>query len=373
MSNIKLNKEHYELLLKCIEIADFTEWNEFVGTFTQPKQIIRLRGADLSKKKIKGANFSTPNGESSDLFEVNFEGAVLDGCIFDKAYLFNSIFKDTKIQGCNFTNSKLQEADFSNSEITMTCLYKANINKANLKNAYLLDCDSQETNFRQSDLTGVKIIGSEFMRLPTSSNICGTNFMGAKFDSNTYLFQCQISKETDFRTPSYRQIKYSSGLKQTVEYCNRRHNWMEWYETHNIVKSFLVRLFWICSDYGRSTTRIINVFIGSSLLFALIYFMFPSLIEGLGNGQLLRSIYFSVVTMTTLGFGDMHANANNSISQIILIIHVILGYVLLGALITNLSILFSSDGPAIRLSKLPKNIRRTSFTISDVPPENNQT
>ena len=69
-------------------------------------------------------------------------------------------------------------------------------------------------------------------------------------------------------------------------------------------------------------------------------------------GHLLaRAMYFSIVTMTTLGFGDMHATKSGDIWGLlgygILSAQVIVGYVMLGALITRLGILFTSDGPAL--------------------------
>jgi hypothetical protein len=60
----------------------------------------------------------------------------------------------------------------------------------------------------------------------------------------------------------------------------------------------------------------------------------------------LRALYFSVVTMTTLGFGDMYANAQSFWGHILLSLQVILGYVLLGALITRFAVLFTAGGPA---------------------------
>ena len=65
---------------------------------------------------------------------------------------------------------------------------------------------------------------------------------------------------------------------------------------------------------------------------------------------LLRPIYFSVVTMTTLGFGDMYANAQSIWGHLLLTIQVILGYVLLGALVTRFAVLFTAGGPAGKFS-----------------------
>jgi hypothetical protein len=64
----------------------------------------------------------------------------------------------------------------------------------------------------------------------------------------------------------------------------------------------------------------------------------------------LRSVYFSIVTMTTLGFGDMYASAHSLFrgiaGHILLALQVTLGYVLLGALVTRFAVLFTAGGPA---------------------------
>ena len=63
-----------------------------------------------------------------------------------------------------------------------------------------------------------------------------------------------------------------------------------------------------------------------------------------------RALYFSVVTMTTLGFGDIAANPDSWAGQTLLMLQVILGYVLLGALVTRFAVLFTAGGPAGRFA-----------------------
>ena len=126
-------------------------------------------------------------------------------------------------------------------------------------------------------------------------------------------------------------------------------------------------------DYGISTGRIIFTFFGLALIFANIYYYWGAMdyyilhyilgvdgqygfVENLfvyGNGievqwwlVPLRTLYFSIVTMTTLGFGDMYANAQSVWGHILLSVQVILGYVLLGALVTRFAVLFTAGGPA---------------------------
>ena len=101
------------------------------------------------------------------------------------------------------------------------------------------------------------------------------------------------------------------------------------------------------SDYGRSSWRILLWFCGLAVLFAVVYWKWPGLLS-VKNGELrgfVHSLYFSVVTMTTLGFGDIAANPDSWKGQLLLMLQVILGYVLLGALVTRFAVLFTAGGP----------------------------
>ena len=135
-------------------------------------------------------------------------------------------------------------------------------------------------------------------------------------------------------------------------YLQRRLNCR--YGKQNRVLAYVAKIFWGYSDYGRSLKQTILSIFKINLIFPMIYFFFPSLIHGLNGHDFIGSIYFSFVTMTTLGFGDMYA-ADSSIARCIVVIQVLYGYVLLGALITVLSTLFTSDGPAQGLIKHPKH------------------
>ena len=114
----------------------------------------------------------------------------------------------------------------------------------------------------------------------------------------------------------------------------------------------LVRAFWWLSDYGQSTGRIAAVFFLLAALFAVVYGCAPGLVTNLHDVDRkpvaasvvpFRALYFSVVTMTTLGFGDMYAAPGSIAGHLLLTAHVILGYVLLGALVTRLAILFQES------------------------------
>ena len=142
--------------------------------------------------------------------------------------------------------------------------------------------------------------------------------------------------------------------------------WLEdenWFKRlYNKCMNPFLRFFWYISDYGTNTTRIISWFLIFSLGFAAAYYlaeyfdnpMVTNLssaqvadrtIEVSGGMLLLRALYFSVVTMTTLGFGDIHAHPESAWGHVLLMLQVALGYVLLGAIITRLGVAFTSEGP----------------------------
>ena len=89
-----------------------------------------------------------------------------------------------------------------------------------------------------------------------------------------------------------------------------------------------------------------------------VYGLWPNCV--LVNGQVgdirgfVHALYFSVVTMTTLGFGDIAANPDSWQGQVLLMVQVILGYVLLAALVTRFAVLFTAGGPAGRFAEKKK-------------------
>jgi len=114
----------------------------------------------------------------------------------------------------------------------------------------------------------------------------------------------------------------------------------------------------LISDYGLRTWRIIATFFGLAITFAVVYRLWPNCVmvnNVVGDIRgFWHALYFSVVTMTTLGFGDIAANPDSWGGQTLLMLQVILGYVLLGALVTRFAVLFTAGGPAGTFSKEKK-------------------
>ena len=168
-----------------------------------------------------------------------------------------------------------------------------------------------------------------------------------------------MNKYTDVRGAALEVISIDPATRQLLEHNIRRKNWEQWYKEHQILR-WPVRLFWQASDYGLSTWRVIMSFGLLAFVFAVIYSLWPRCVMVYGNvgnfHSFIHALYFSVVTMTTLGFGDIAANPKSTCGQLLLMLQVVLGYVLLGALVTRFAVLFTAGGPAGKFAD-EKNFR----------------
>ncbi|MCA8995005.1 MAG: pentapeptide repeat-containing protein [Planctomycetaceae bacterium] len=272
--------------------------------------------------------------------KINLQGAPLDGVCLRKAVLTEAALVAADLTGADLTGAWLETADLRNANLCNAKLEKANLSGANLG----------------------------------KSNLCGTNARYVIVSGATYIADiadCDYDIRTDFHGVGLASCRIDPALRADLESYVRRQNWEKWYHMNwgNWIKSLIVRPFWLLSDYGRSTERLAIAFTVLSFLFAAIYLIptptwFPSWcptwnlepfvtnlevieqdapkedIHVTGGNLLVRSLYFSVVTMTTLGFGDIHANPESIPGHLLLMVQVMLGYVLLGALVTRLSIMF---------------------------------
>lgn len=173
----------------------------------------------------------------------------------------------------------------------------------------------------------------------------GACFSLAILDDKTLIWECHIDHHTDFRCVGLGNIRIDAGTRALLEYNIRMKNWKGWFKEHPVLR-WPVQLFWWISDYGHSTGRIMWMFSCSALFFAIIYNLFPNIMAGLSNGPGIHNLYISVTAMTSLGLSVGTAGDGPAMRYILLMLQYILGYVLLGALITRLSILFTAGGPS---------------------------
>jgi hypothetical protein len=291
------------MLKHCSKNKDLTEWNEWREK--NPKCDINLEGAKfigwyLAGAKFDVADFREKTGEPHyPCISVHLEGAY-----FYETVLRNAWFNDAHLEGARFYRADVRGASLRGIVDTSTLIWKCKVNRYHNK--------------------------------PNA----GTDAGSVPLDS----------------------IRIDPPTQQLLEYNIRRRNWGNWYNEHTKLR-WPVKAFWWVSDYGLSTVRIVCVFLGFAIAFAVVYWLWglaapPGIVENLFadregkpiEWRLVRAIYFSVVTMTTLGFGDMCANPHSVWGHVVLSLQVILGYVLLGALVTRFAVLFTAGGPRGRFA-----------------------
>jgi hypothetical protein len=253
-------------------------------------------------------------------------------------------------------------------DLKRTHLVGADLRWANLAGANFLEAHIEGANFFGARLEGAHL---------TMAFLEGAIFRFARIDAETVIAECNIDRNTDFTGVGLDAARIGPNLKEAMKDNIRRKQWQRWFKSGawwlKVMKNITVRPFWWLTDYGSSTPRIIYSFLFLAICFGLIYYGFEThpkldgIIHNLRIGKmddwhvLARSMYFSIVTMTTLGFGDMHAVKSNETwalyGYLFLSIQVIIGYVLLGALVTRLGVLFSGSGLAQKPNKT-KRIRR---------------
>lgn len=226
----------------------------------------------------------------------------------------------------------------------------AALTNANLQGANLRFADLQGANLGRAHLQGARISYANLEGVDLNfAYLQGAKIIASIVNGSTTLLYCEIDEDTDFRHTGLENMRIESGTKYLLKYNIRRLNWKAWYKKHWLSR-WPVRLFWFISKYGTSTLRVMVTFSVLAIAFAFIYFRWPGCVVAnnvVGDIRgFVHALYFSVVTMTTLGFGDIAANPASWQGQVVLMVQVILGYVLLGALVTRLAVLFTSDGPA---------------------------
>lgn len=192
----------------------------------------------------------------------------------------------------------LSSLDLSGCKLKDIDFFAADISKTKLVGADLSGSLFSEANLVQSDLSWTKLKGCFFDSV--------------KFDSSTKLLGVNIN-----------EINSNLAIL-LVDQANTQQRIAHIEDRHPIVAALLR-----CTcDYGRSISLLLIWAAVLILAFSTIYWIWPQLV---GTSSFLDALYFSVVTTTTLGYGDITPAETGG--KLVAISQVALGYVLGGLLI----------------------------------------
>ena len=260
-----------------------------------------LRGAVLRGASLRRAELTAAHLEGARLDEADLGGATLAGAFLDEVGAFGAHFVETSLTAANLVRADLRAANFRGAILREADLRGADFSQADLREADISESRVEGTDFFRADLRRVhleELVGFEKARW-IGVNLADVNFVGAYRARRFILDQNFIE---DFRS------------------ANRASEWA-------------YRVWWITSDCGRSMTRWCLWTLAAVLFYAGLF----SLV-GVDYGihdTWLSPVYFSVVTLTTLGYGD--AAPASVGGQLVAMAAVVTGYLMLGGLLSILS------------------------------------
>ena len=272
------------------------DWQDILKDFPETKAIRDgrdLRYANLSGLDLQGIQF----------YDINFNGAN-----FQNANLKKSVFRNTSLTYADFYKATLKKADLSGTK-----LYYAKFNNADIRGAKFENVELGELHrggsFNQSELQGQ------------------VDFTNVRFNKKTSFLRTDSTRNNWSTNPLLlRHIQDQQWLYTWKNKCwfNKYFLYPIWCASCDCGRSFLLWAFW-------------------SFVFALGFgFIFHHFADCfyLANGATLAEaswftpFYYSIVTFTTLGFGDVVPDINNGWMQFCVTLEVILGYMMLGGLIS---------------------------------------
>lgn len=284
-----------------------------------------LRNVDIGSRisfvdcSLVGAKFSHFSPQGSDLSSGDFRRADLRGADFERVDL---------------TNADLREAMLSDASLVEATLYNANLSSAVMCDVDLQDADLTHANLFDADLRGADIYGA--LLADTRVNR-GTEFRTPSAGTQSETVDAEQLERRLWTYQSIEQLARANSLPELARqsYLHRKDTRRRWYVVQG-------RNHWRNAEFGRATADWVRWLrssganllmrygesplrvVGASLLVivacALVY-PFLGLASMAGAESSLTSppssprtfllevfttsLYFSVVTFSTLGYGDL--------------------------------------------------------------------
>jgi len=270
-----------------------------------------LSGIQLFQADLRGANLQDANLENAELSAANLEGAILDGAHCKRAGFGRA----------NLNHASMFRADLEEATLTQATLIKANLHCVNLNHSRLREADISHADLSEADLCHADMSRAIVRR---------TNF------SNADLRHARLRMMRHFKSANWigvdiRDINFAGAYLMRREIIDQNFIWE--FRSYSKISKFLYYPWMLTCDCGRSMFRWCCCI---GLLLILFSFLYPFV--GIDYGPYttkLSPLYFSVVTMTTLGFGDVVPS--NTAGQILAMIEVSTGYIMLGGLLSIFS------------------------------------
>jgi hypothetical protein len=308
----------------------WNRWRELNGHLEIDLSGVVLDFADLSSMNLRRANFSNASLKGTD-----FAHSDLTNALFALADLEDSQFLFSCLEGADMRGASLKSASFEDSN-----LRNANLSHANLEMASMVyaDCEGIElveacmkganltgTNLRNAKVSAVSFDRGIFFKVLREEKFSPIGIWKRRYD---LLFDTTVRCKGAYVSSCYGSQRFRIFLED-LDYLEER--------LDDCWGKPILFIWWLLADCGRSMVR-------WTVWSLLIAFLFASVYWLMGPGHFHTSylpfnfmtmIYYSMVTFTTLGFGDVAPKTH--LAAILITSEVITGYIMLGGLISIFS------------------------------------
>ncbi len=312
-------------------------WNEWRRGSGAGK--VSLTEADLSETTLVGVDLSGVDAAGIDLYRTDLSGANLKmsnlaGADLSHARLCSVGGYKVCLKGAHLIEANLEGADLSEADLRGADLRGANLRSANLQGALL-----NGARLNKTDLSGASLV---------EADVSGVNFSFANFD-NANLTAMRYGGYKTMRGLYYGARGLDSSFGNALFVRDAKDQ--DYLDTMEVMIDRLPegrlkhaeRIFfraWALFDYGRSLLKVTFYAFLIASVYSFIYSLDMYLDWGLMDysssaQSWFTPFYYSIVTYTTLGFGDV--TANTWLGEMIIISEVIVGYFTLGLLLSILA------------------------------------
>lgn len=247
-----------------------------------------LRGAQLLGANLSGADLTNADASRAVFGRANLAGATMFQTRLRHATFAHAGLDHADLRTADLRNARLREADLSGADLTRSRMTKSDLTRARVDNAIFRDADLRRS--RLKGLTG----------FPTADWI-GSDLLDADF-AGAYMVKRTIGDQ----------------------------NYLYEFRHKSKVNALVYRIWSITSDCGRSFGRWALLTSAIAMLFAVAYLYLE--IDYGAHETFLSPLYYSTVTMTTLGYGD--ALPTNALAQTVAMAQVVIGHVMLGGMLS---------------------------------------
>lgn len=290
-----------------------------------------LHGADLTGADLSGADLTGADLRDAALVGANMRGAILTEADLTGAELLGADLTDADLSKCravraglgNVTldgvhafGADLSDASLSGASVKRADLRSTNLTRARMRDCDLTDADLERADMHETDLRGSTVTRTRFVRV----DLAGAHLQALRDGARATWIEAKVA-EVDF-CGAYL-------LRRAIMDENYLHEFRQQGPWHRAV----YWMWWATSDCGRSALRWGVLTCAFALLFA-VGFGFVTVDYGRYETG-LSPLYYSIVTLTTLGYGDVLPAS--TAAQILALIEVTVGYVMLGGLLSIFS------------------------------------